>query len=53
MAENANVGAPFAERVVTDYRKLTPEYVEYLQRKAEDARERQLAREAQEQLSDT
>ncbi len=48
MSEDAQVRAPFSERVVTDYSKLTPEYVEYLQQKAEQARERQLAREAAE-----
>lgn len=35
MSEDAQVRAPFSERVVTDYSKLTPEYVEYLQQKAE------------------
>ena len=48
MSENAQVSAPFSERVVTDYSKLTPEYLEHLQQKAEEARERQLAREATE-----
>lgn len=32
---------PFSERVVTDYSTLPPEYVEYLQRKMDEAERRE------------
>lgn len=40
MAENAQVAAPAADRMVTDYSTLPAGYVEYLQAKMDEAADR-------------
>lgn len=48
MSDEYQVRTPLEQRIVTDVNLLTPEYREYLEAKADEARERQLAREARE-----